>query len=65
MPGCYMRIFAGDPADLQVAENVKIGDPLAMVINLDDQEIYGMKITNCLVRDGLGWGDQKLINSEG
>ncbi|KAK3854146.1 hypothetical protein Pcinc_039351 [Petrolisthes cinctipes] len=65
MPGCYMRIFAGTPADKLVAENVRIGDPLTMVISLDDQEIYGMKVTNCLVRDGLGWGEQMLINSDG
>ena len=65
MPGCYMRIFAGEPSDLQIAENVRIGDPLTMVISLDDQEIYGMMVTDCLVRDGLGWGEQQLMNSEG
>jgi len=65
MPGCYMRIFYGEPSDRTVAENVRIGDPLTLVISLDDQEIYGMIITDCLVRDGLGWGEQMLINSEG
>ncbi|KAK4319657.1 hypothetical protein Pmani_009439 [Petrolisthes manimaculis] len=65
MPGCYMRIFAGTPADKLVAENVRIGDSLTMVISLDDQEIYGMKVTSCLVRDGLGWGEQMLINADG
>ena len=60
-----MRIFAGEPSDRQVAENVRIGDPLTMVISLDDQQIYGMKVTDCLVRDGLGWGEQMLINEEG
>lgn len=65
MPGCYMRIFAGTPEEKLVAENVRIGDPLTMTISLDDQEIYGMKVTDCLVRDGLGWGEQLLINSDG
>ncbi|KAK8389515.1 hypothetical protein O3P69_008900 [Scylla paramamosain] len=65
MPGCYMRIFAGTPDEKLVAENVRIGDPLTMSISLDEQEIYGMKVTDCLVRDGLGWGEQLLINSEG
>lgn len=65
MPGCYMRIFAGTPDEKLVAENVRIGDPLTMTISLDDQEIYGMKVTDCLVRDGLGWGEQLLINSDG
>lgn len=60
-----MRIFAGTPEDKKVAENVRIGDPLTMEISLDDQEIYGMKVTDCLVRDGLGWGEQMLINEEG
>lgn len=27
--------------------------------------MYGLKITNCLVRDGLNWGEQPLINNEG
>ncbi|KAF2364902.1 Zona pellucida domain [Trinorchestia longiramus] len=137
MPGCYMRIFSGEPSDRLVAENVRIGDPLTMVISLDNQEIYGMRVwleddvygmriwlghdreiygmrvwledvvygmriwlghdkeiygmrvwleddvygmriwlghdkeiyemrvTNCLVRDGLGWGEQMLINDQG
>lgn len=65
MPGCTMKIFSGDPSDHSVAENVKIGDPLTLVISIDDQNIYGLKITECLVRDGLGWGEQRLIDSEG
>ncbi|RWS31485.1 uncharacterized protein B4U80_04398 [Leptotrombidium deliense] len=28
-------------------------------------DVYGMKVTNCLVRDGLNWGEQPLINDEG
>ena len=48
-----------------MAENVKIGDPLALVVSIDDQDIYGMHVTSCTVRDGLGWSDQDLINGEG
>ena len=29
------------------------------------QDIYGMHVTQCLVRDGLGWSEQGLINEEG
>ncbi|XP_015602822.1 uncharacterized protein LOC107271388 isoform X2 [Cephus cinctus] len=65
MPGCTMKIFSGDPTQHQVAENVKIGDPLTLVISIDKQEMYGLKISDCLVRDGLGWGEQRLINNEG
>nr|XP_040222245.2 cuticlin-3 [Anopheles coluzzii]XP_040222246.2 cuticlin-3 [Anopheles coluzzii]XP_049463830.1 cuticlin-3 [Anopheles coluzzii] len=61
MPGCHMKIFTGE----KLAENVKIGDPLTLVINIDQQEEYGLHVTDCLVRDGLGWGEQKLISDEG
>ncbi|KAL0107082.1 hypothetical protein PUN28_015550 [Cardiocondyla obscurior] len=65
MPGCTMKIFSGDPMQHHVAENVKIGDPLTLVISIDKQEMFGLKISDCLVRDGLGWGEQRLINDEG
>lgn len=65
MPGCTMKIFSGDPTRHQVAENVKIGDPLTLVISIDKQEMFGLKISDCLVRDGLGWGEQRLINDDG
>jgi len=65
MPASSMRIFQGDAEEGQVAENVKIGDPLSLVVSIDDQEIYGMHVTECLVRDGLGWSQQALINDEG
>lgn len=61
MPGCHMKIFSGD----NVAENVKIGDPLKLMVNIDKQSIYGLHVTDCLVRDGLGWGEQKLVNNQG
>lgn len=61
MPGCHMKIYSGE----KIAENVKIGDPLTLIINIDAQDIYGLHVTDCLVRDGLGWGEQRLINDEG
>lgn len=61
MPGCHMKIFSGD----NVAENVKIGDPLKLMVNIDKQTLYGLHVTDCLVRDGLGWGEQKLVNTHG
>lgn len=61
LPVCHMRIYSGD----NVAENVKIGDPLTLKVLIDKQDIYGLHVTDCLVRDGLGWGEQKLVNSEG
>ncbi|XP_035212618.1 cuticlin-1-like isoform X2 [Stegodyphus dumicola] len=65
MPSCTMKIFVGEPDDAIVAENVKIGDLLSLVISIDFQDVYGIKVTNCLVRDGLNWGEQPLINNEG
>ncbi|XP_054162807.1 cuticlin-1-like [Oppia nitens] len=65
MPSCSMKIFVSDSNNEIVAENVKIGDKLTLAISIDFQDIYGMKVTNCLVRDGLNWGEQPLINDEG
>lgn len=65
MPGCSMKIYSGDPSNHLVAENVKIGDPLSLVISIDEQDTYGIRVTDCLVKDGLGWGEQKLIDSDG
>ncbi|XP_022688715.1 cuticlin-1-like isoform X2 [Varroa jacobsoni] len=65
MPDCSMKIYVGDSEQEVVAENVKIGDPLTLVINIDLQDVYGMRVTNCVVRDGLNWGEQPLINNEG
>jgi len=65
MPSCSMKIFVSDTNNEIVAENVKIGDKLTLAISIDYQDIYGMKVTNCLVRDGLNWGEQPLINDDG
>lgn len=65
MPGCTMKIFSGELKKHQVAENVKIGDPLTLVISIDKQDTFGLKISDCLVRDGLGWGEQRLIDEDG
>ncbi|GBN86433.1 hypothetical protein AVEN_8376-1 [Araneus ventricosus] len=27
--------------------------------------MYGLKVTNCIVKDGLGWSEQPLINNDG
>ncbi|KAI4468124.1 hypothetical protein MML48_2g00013716 [Holotrichia oblita] len=65
MPGCTMKIFSGDPNNKEVAESVKIGDPLSLQVSLDRQETYGIRVTDCLVKDGIGSGEQKLINDRG
>ncbi|XP_013778268.1 uncharacterized protein LOC106462850 [Limulus polyphemus] len=65
MPACTMKIFHVVADQEFVAENVKIGDRLTLVISIDVQDTYGMKVTNCLVRDGLSWGEQPLINNDG
>ena len=41
------------------------GDPLTLVVSIDNQNIYGMHISECMVKDGLGWSEQRLINGEG
>lgn len=65
MPVCSMKIYLGDPQRGIVAENVRIGDQLTLVITIDLQDVYGMKVTNCIVRDGMNWGEQPLINNDG
>ncbi|RWS17609.1 uncharacterized protein B4U79_06036 [Dinothrombium tinctorium] len=65
MPSCTMKIYMSESKSEIVAENVKIGDKLTLAITIDPQDVYGMKVTNCLVRDGLNWGEQPLINDEG
>ena len=65
MPSSSMRIYRGEPVNAVVAEEVKIGDPLTLVVTIDDQDIYGMQITECTVKDGLGWSEQGLINEDG
>lgn len=61
MPGSHMKIYS----EGKVADNVKIGDPLEIVVNIDEQDIYGLHVTDCIVRDGLGLGEQKLVNDHG
>lgn len=60
-----MHIYAGDVHDHIPAENVKIGDMLTLVVALDKQEIFGMSVADCTVRDGLGWSEQILYNEQG
>lgn len=57
MPGCHMKIYSGKA----IAENVKIGDPITLKIHIDKQHIYGLHVMDCIVRDGLGWGEQNLL----
>lgn len=62
MPGCHMKIYN---AEHNIANDVKIGDPLTLVINIDKQDSYGLHVTDCIVRDGLGWGEQRLVGDDG
>lgn len=52
--------------EFQVATNVKIGDPLTLEIALDKElGKHGLRVTDCIVKDGLGWAQQNLINNGG
>lgn len=62
MPGCHMKIYNDEH---KIANDVQIGDPLTIVINIDKQELYGLHVTDCIVRDGLGWGEQRLVGDDG
>ncbi|GAB6027575.1 hypothetical protein CHUAL_001814 [Chamberlinius hualienensis] len=65
IPEHNMKIHLSQISMEHVAENVNIGDNLTMHVTLGKQDIYGMKITNCFVRDGLNWNEQLLVNEEG
>ncbi len=61
-----MKIYNADSSNIVVAENVKIGDPLIIVISINDTEnLFGLYVTDCLVQDGLGWSEQHLIDGYG
>lgn len=62
MPGCHMKIYNSEH---KIADDVKIGDPLTIVISIDKQELYGLHVADCIVRDGLGWGEQRLLSDDG
>ena len=62
MPGCHMKIYN---AEHKIADDVKIGDPLTIVVSIDKQDLYGLHVTDCIVRDGLGWGEQRLLGEDG
>ncbi|XP_032525246.1 cuticlin-4 [Danaus plexippus] len=65
LPSVTMKIYKGDPEDKEVASNVKIGDTLTLVVSLEKQRQYGLLVSECTVRDGLGWAEQSLIADDG
>lgn len=65
LPNTMMHIYAGDSKDHMVAENVKIGDLLTLVVEIENQDKFGMSVADCTVRDGLGWSEQVLFNDQG
>ncbi|XP_028967988.1 cuticlin-1-like [Galendromus occidentalis] len=64
-PDVHMKIYVGNSEREVIAENVKIGDPLTLSIAIEPNPTYGIRVTNCVVRDGLSWGAQPLVNNEG
>ncbi|CAK1593297.1 unnamed protein product [Parnassius mnemosyne] len=65
LPSVTMKIYKGDPKDKQVASNVRIGDTLTLLVSLERQRRYGLLVSECAVRDGLGWAEQSLITDDG
>ncbi|GFT61183.1 ZP domain-containing protein [Nephila pilipes] len=65
MPTCAMHIYVGRPNEHHIAEHARIGEYLTLVISIENQDTYGLKVTNCIVKDGLGWSEQPLINNDG
>ncbi|XP_014262294.1 uncharacterized protein LOC106674207 [Cimex lectularius] len=61
MPGCSMVIYQGD----HVAQNVKIGETLTLMVSIDKQEVYGMRLSHCSVTDATNSASQPLIDDFG
>jgi len=59
--GCHMKIFSNN----KLVQTVTIGDMITITINIDKQNEYGLKVTECSVRDGIGVGEQQLIDKNG
>ncbi|XP_013183505.2 uncharacterized protein LOC106129482 [Amyelois transitella] len=65
LPSVTMKIYKGDPKDNHIASSVKIGDTLSLVVSLEKQRQYGLLVSECAVKDGLGWAEQSLIADDG
>ena len=62
--GTTIEQFRGDISDIIHRELTVC--PVNMRPNSSvSQDIYGMLVNNCTVRDGLGWGEELLINEQG
>lgn len=62
LPGCHMRIHK-TTIDGEKTDDLKIvvGDMLIMEISIDDQDVYGMHVSDCNVHDGLESPAQNLF----
>lgn len=66
LPIVSMSIYKGTSESRVLADSVMIGDPVALVVNLAPQKIYGLLIKDCYVKDGVEMGGvQRLIDSRG
>lgn len=61
MPGCSMVIYQGN----HVAQNVKIGEQLTLVVSIDAQDVYSMRLSHCSVTDATNSASQPLIDDYG
>lgn len=44
---------------------MRIGDTLTLLVSLEKQRRFGLLVSECAVRDGLGWAEQNLITDDG
>lgn len=61
MPGCSMVIYQGN----HVAQNVKIGEQLTLIVSIDAQDVYSMRLSHCSVTDATNSASQPLIDDYG
>lgn len=62
LPACHMRIYKVDKSGKkEIAMDTQIGNQLLMELSIDAQEEYAMHVLRCNVHDGLGSGEQNLL----
>ncbi|XP_014673055.1 PREDICTED: cuticlin-1-like [Priapulus caudatus] len=65
MPSCELIILMGGPDGRLVDGAVSLGTELTFMITMGPSEVYGSVISNCIARDGMGMGEQMLIDADG
>ncbi|XP_014681049.1 PREDICTED: cuticlin-1-like [Priapulus caudatus] len=66
LPKCNLLIKVGDSPDGPLVSGaVPLGTTLTFVIDMSISEVYGFTVSSCIARDGMGMGEQMIIDEDG